>query len=553
VESDTVVIDLVCQGFASGASSTNIDCFGNQNGMIDLTVVGGTPGYTYSWSTGDTTQDISNLSAGIYTVSLTDQNGCNRQQTVTINEPSALTATIQGSDAVCHGTPSGIINLNPSGGTSSYTYSWSNGDSTQNLLNIPIGIYTVSVTDANNCSIQLSDTISQPNPIVLHTTPSATLCFGEASGSINLGVSGGSSGYTYSWSNGDTTQNISNLLAGTYSVLVTDVNNCAMQISDTVGNASPIGISLSNTNATCPNIDDATIDLTVVGGTPPYQYSWSNGASTQDLSGLGAGIYIFVLADSNACNRTDSIIVTAPPAPSFSLSAQDLLCAGDSSGSINLTINGGSAPFTYTWSNGDTTANLALLPAGTFSLSLTDDLGCVFGDSTTLAEPSQLVVDNLISTPDSTGSSGTASISVSGGTPPYSFVWSNGATDSTLTGLAAGDYSVIISDANACSLEDSATVMLLNVIAIESPLGLQSAQVYPNPVQDVINLDLAWQTAQQPRLRLYNLHGQLIREQKLPLQQIHNEQLELHDLSVGIYLLEISTESGLWTQRIQKL
>lgn len=553
VESDTVVINLICQGFASGANGTDIDCFGNQNGMIDLTVVGGTPGYTYSWSTGDTTQDISNLSGGTYTVSLTDQNGCNRQQTVTINEPSVLTATIQGTDAVCHGTPSGLINLIPSGGTPNYTYSWSNGDTTQDLLNVPAGSYTVTVMDANNCIILLSETLTEPSPIVLSSTPSATLCFGAASGSINLGVSGGSSAYSFAWSNGDTTQNISNLFAGAYSVVVTDVNNCSMQISDTVGNAPPIGISLSNTNASCPNIDDGTIDLTVVGGIPPYQYSWSNGTTTQDLSGLGVGIYTFVLTDSNACNRIDSISISAPPAPNVSLSAQDLLCASDSSGAINLAINGGSAPFTYTWSNGDTTANLVTLPAGTFSLTLTDDLGCVFEDSTTLLEPSQLVVNNLSSTPDSTGNSGSIAISVSGGTPPYSFVWSNGATDSTLTGLSAGDYSVIISDANGCGLTDSATIALINPIAIESPLGLQSAKIYPNPTRDFINLDLAWETAQQPRLRVYNLQGQLIIERRLPLQNVHQEQLELHGLSVGLYLLEISTESGVWTQKIQRL
>ncbi len=553
VERDSINITLLCQGFASGANSTDIDCFGNQNGMIDLTVIGGTPGYTYSWSNGATTQDLNNLAAGTYSVTISDQNGCVRQQSVTISEPPVLSASIQGTDVICNGGNSGVVDLTISGGTPGYTYSWSNGDTTQDLLNVPIGNYSVTVFDANNCNTSLSQTLTEPSAILVNLSPSATLCFGEASGSINLNVSGGNPGYRFAWSNGDTTQNVTNLLAGVYAVVVTDANNCPIQAVDTVNNAPPIGIGLSNIDASCANINDGSIDLTVVGGTPPYQYTWSNGDLTQDLTGLGAGLYTFVLTDSNACSRTDSIAVSEPPAPSFSLSGQDVLCAGDSNGALSLSLSGGVAPFTYSWSTGDTTADLNAVPAGIYGLTLTDNLGCVFEDSLAINEPTALLITNLSSTPDSTGSSGTISLSVSGGTPPYSYAWSNAATDSSLSGLAAGDYDITITDANGCILSDSVTVMLQTSIAIEPPLGLQQFSVYPNPAMEEIKLQIEWQAVQPARLRLYNLQGQLMWEENLEAALRQEKIIPIHHLASGIYLLELSTESGIWSEKIQKL
>ncbi|MEM6342801.1 MAG: T9SS type A sorting domain-containing protein [Bacteroidota bacterium] len=553
VERDSISVTLLCQGFGSAASGTNIDCFGNQNGMIDLTVIGGTPGYNYSWSNGANSQDLNNLSAGTYNVTITDQNGCVRQQSITIVEPPILNASIQGTDVSCNGGSNGIVDLSVSGGTPGYTYSWSNGDTSQDLLNVAAGNYNVSVFDANNCNIPLSQTLTEPSPILVNLSPSATLCFGEASGSINLSVSGGIAGYRFAWNNGDTTQNVSNLSAGVYAVVVTDANNCPIQAVDTVDNAPPIGIALSNTDASCANIDDGSIDLTVAGGTPPYQYSWSNGATSEDLLGLGAGLYTFVLTDSNACSRTDSIAVSAPPAPIFSLDGQDVLCAGDSNGSVNLSLSGGVAPFSYLWSNGDSSSDLSAVPAGTYRLSLTDNLGCVFEDSLAISEPSVLLISNLSSTPDSTGSSGTISLSATGGTPPYSYAWSNAATDSSLSGLAAGDYAITITDANGCTVNDSVTVMLQSSISIEAPLGLQQFGIYPNPASDEVKLQIEWQIAQAARLRLYNLQGQLMWEGSLEASKTQEKIIQMGHLTQGIYLLELSSESGIWSKKIQKL
>ncbi|MEL6846533.1 MAG: SprB repeat-containing protein, partial [Bacteroidota bacterium] len=293
--SDTINVNFLCQGFASGVSGTNIDCFGSQNGSIDLTVVGGAPSYTYSWSTGDTVQDLNNLSAGVYSVDLSDQNGCTRQHTLTITEPAPLQINVSPIDLLCNGSPTGSIDLSVSGGTQGYTFSWSNGVTTEDLSNIPAGTYSVQIADANNCVDSISQTISEPSPIVVGITPSPTLCFGEANGSINLNVSGGTPAYRFVWSNGDTTQNISNLLAGVYAVIITDANNCPTSISDTIVNAPPIGISLSSTDASCANVDDGSIDLMVAGGIPPYNFLWSNGDTTEDLNSLGAGNFVFVI------------------------------------------------------------------------------------------------------------------------------------------------------------------------------------------------------------------------------------------------------------------
>ncbi|MEL7532504.1 MAG: T9SS type A sorting domain-containing protein [Bacteroidota bacterium] len=509
-------------------------------------------GTTYLWSDGTTNAQTTVSTSGTYWIEVSN-GSCVETDTIIVNLLCEnFGSTISGTDANCFGDASGTIDLTVVGGTAGYTYSWSNGDTTQDLSNIPAGTYTVSIIDTNNCITAQSQTIGEPSQIVLSTSADSTLCFADSSGSINLSVSGGTPTYSFAWSNGESTQNISNLPAGPYNVVVTDANNCPMTISDTVLNAPPIGIALNNTDPSCVNINDGAIDLSVAGGTPVFTYAWSTGDTTQDLTGLGTGTYSFSITDANGCVRTDSVTLSAPAAPDFALTGQDLLCAGDSSGAVNLSINSGATPFSYLWNNGDTTANINTLPAGTYQLTLTDLFGCVFTDSVSIGEPSPLTVANLSSTPDSTGSSGTISLSVSGGTPPYTYAWSNNATDSTLSGLAAGGYSVNITDANGCNIADSTIVEALIADAIEAPMGLQSFSLYPNPASLEVKLKIEWQFAQEASLRIFNLQGQLIGEEKLAASPSLERTISLEHLPAGMYLFELRTPNGIITKKVQK-
>ena len=281
----------------------NVLCNGNATGSIDLTVSGTAAPYTYLWSTGQTTQDLTNLQAGTYSVTVTDANGGTATTNATITQPQPLSLTTTSINILCHGNSTGDINLTPTGGTSPYTYLWSNGATGQDLLNLGAGIYSVTVTDANGCTATTNATITQPqSPLILSSIASNNVCFNGAAGSINLSPSGGTAPYMYAWSNGQTTQDVSGLVTGFYEVILTDANGCQTSITN-IDITSPTALTVTGI------IVNNNIDLSVGGGTLPYNYSWSNGAVTQDLPNVTPGTYIVIVTDANNCTVSDTFIV----------------------------------------------------------------------------------------------------------------------------------------------------------------------------------------------------------------------------------------------------
>ncbi len=212
-----------------------------------------------------------------------------------------------------------------SGGTSPYTYAWSNSATTQDLANVGAGTYTVTVTDANACTKTVSATVSNTGGPSLSKTQVNVLCNGNSTGSIDLTVTGGTSPYTYAWSNSATTQDISNLAAGTFTVTVTDANACTAVISTTITQPSALALSSTQVNVLCNGNATGSIDLTVSGGTSPYTYAWSNSATTQDISNLTAGTYTVTVTDANACTKTLSATITQPSALTLSKTRVNVL------------------------------------------------------------------------------------------------------------------------------------------------------------------------------------------------------------------------------------
>jgi len=446
------------------AMATDVRCFGESTGEVDLTVTGGTAPYTYFWSNGATTEDLVNIVAGVYTVTVTDANLCTAITTVTVSQPeSALSGTTSVTDVGCFGESTGEVDLTVTGGMAPYTYLWSNGAMTQDLVNIPAGSYTVTITDGNFCTTQASATVAQPSAALdASATATDVKCFGEATGSVDLTVTGGTAPYTYSWSNGTTTEDLVNIVAGTYTVTVTDANLCTVTASATVSQPSAaLDASATVTDVKCFGESTGAVDLTVTGGTAPYTYSWSNGATTEDLVNIVAGVYTVTVTDANLCTAITTVAVSQPEsALSGTTSVIDVGCFGESTGEVDLTVTGGTEPYTYLWSNGAMTQDLVNIPAGSYAVTITDANLCTTQASATVSQPSAALDASATATDvkcfgEATGS---VDLTVTGGTAPYTYLWSNGATTEDLVNIVAGTYTVTVTDANLCTVTASATV-----------------------------------------------------------------------------------------------
>jgi hypothetical protein len=449
----------------------NVLCNGASTGSIDLTVSGGVSPYTYSWTGGATTQDRSGLAAGTYTVTVTDANACTKTLSATITETTALVLTETHVNVLCNGSSTGSIDLTVSGGVSPYTYSWTGGATTQDRSGLAAGTYTVTVTDANACTKTLSATITQPTAIVLSTTQVNVLCNGNSTGSIDLTVSGGTGAYTYSWTGGATTQDRSGLAAGTYTVTVTDANACTQTLSATITEPATIVLTETHVNVLCNGASTGSIDLTVSGGVSPYTYSWTGGATTQDRSGLGVGTYTVTVTDANGCTKTLSATITETSPLVLTETHVDVLCNGSATGSIDLSVSGGSSPYTYSWTGGATTQDRSGLASGTYTVTLTDANNCTKSLSTTITEPTIVVLSttqvNVLCNGSSTGS---IDLTVSGGVSPYTYAWTGGATTQDVSGLAAGTYTVTVTDANACTKTSSVTITQPTALSLSAIL-----------------------------------------------------------------------------------
>ncbi|MFN5355655.1 MAG: T9SS type A sorting domain-containing protein, partial [Bacteroidota bacterium] len=284
------------------------------------------------------------------------------------------------------------------------------------------------------------------------------LCFGNSTGSINLTVSGGKPPYLYNWSNGVTIQDPSGLAAGTYTVTVTDANGSTSTISATITQpAAALSASTSGTNVLCFGNATGAADLSVSGGTTPYSYSWSTGATTEDLSGIVSGSYNVTVTDANGCTTSSGVTITQPAAAlGGSVSGTNVDCNGNATGAADLSVTGGTAPYSYSWNNGAITQDLSGLVAGTYTVVITDANGCSATRSITITEPATLVASSSNTSVTCLGATSTITVSAVGGTAPYS-----GTGDYT---VVAGTYSYTVTDANGCTSTTNITVSEADVV-----------------------------------------------------------------------------------------
>lgn len=449
---------------ASTTTSTAVACYGNSTGSASATTSGGTSPYTYQWNTGGTNASISNVSSGIYTVTITDAKGCTVIANTTINQPTAsLSLTTSSTNVACFGNSSGNAMVTPSGGTAPYTYNWNNSYFTQGISNLAAATYNVIVTDANGCTSNGSVNISQP-PSTLNATATSNdiNCTGNSIGSIDLSPAGGTSPYSYSWSNGASQQDITNLSANTYTVIVTDANGCSFQLSRAITQpAGALNVNSSVTNLLCYEDNNGAIDVSPAAGTPPYSYVWSNGHTGEDLQNLAAGSYTVTVTDNNGCSLTNNLFVTQPSAPlSATITSTAVACYGNASGALNLTVAGGTPLYNFTWDNGSTTEDLSNILAGDYAVVITDQNGCSTSAQSTVSQPPAAlsIASTLTNLNCHDIQDGAIQATVSGGTTGYSYAWSNGETNGTISNLSTGSYSLTVTDANGCTASELYTL-----------------------------------------------------------------------------------------------
>ena len=389
-------------------------------GVADLTVSSGAAPYAFVWSNGAVTEDISGILAGTYTVTVTDANGCNITKIAAVgNTPSPLVVpTIN--NVACSGGATGDISLAVSGAASPYTYNWSTGSTTQNIASLGAGFYNITVTDNLGCKTVVSNEITQPNALQLNKSFTDINCFGNTTGAINITVTGGTGGYTYDWADIAGTNNVedrTNLAVGNYSITVTDGNGCTISTSVTISQpAATLSASTAVTNLLCNGVAEGVVNLTVIGGTTPYTYTWSSGETTEDRSSVAAGTYDVTITDANGCTTTTSGTVTQPTALSLSHTKINISCNGGVDGSINLSVSGGTTVYTYLWSSGETTEDIASKSAGIYNVTVTDANGCTATTSVTLTEPTVLASSHTVTNINcNSASTGAVDLTITGG------------------------------------------------------------------------------------------------------------------------------------------
>ena len=437
-------------------STTDLTCFGINTGSITISGFGGTGPYTAVWQPGNMTGlTISNLAAGAYTPVITDTNGCTAiGAPITLTQPSDISVGGTATNVSCNGGSNGSIALNISGGTNGYSVTWSNGGIGQNLNNLPAGSYTPTVTDGNGCvKIGAAITVGQPAAITAIPTINNASCFGECDGSISLNISGGTPGYTATWSNGSTGTSISDLCAGNYSVIIQDANGCTFTDSYSVTQPAAFGLSFVAINES-PAGNDGSINLTV-SPSGNYSFLWSNGATTEDISGLAADIYSVTVTDiASGCSTVGGDVVTNTLSIQTEI-VTHVTCHDGTDGSIEITVSGGTPFYTYLWStNGSpfaTTKDIFGQEAGTYTVEITDQAMTTITKTYVITEPTAITITNVDINHESNNCDGTINISASGGTGTLTYAWSNGATSQDIVNLCEGFYSPTITDANGCT------------------------------------------------------------------------------------------------------
>ena len=488
---DSIIINEPNE-LTSSYTQTNISCFGLDDGSAIVNFFGGTIGsmpgdtnYILGWA-GTTTQlylpfpidsfntnllpaPFNAIPAGVYPYTVTDLNGCIIYDTITITEPDSLyaidsTSNYNGFEISCYGDSDGEIDIEINGGTGPF-YNYLNGVFQPNWLstNLSAGSYNNEIIDANGCTITNTIILNEPSPIISTLSTANISCNGLCDGQISSSISGGVNPYFFSWNNNTNSNNIDSICAGTYTLTITDNNNCIESLSSTIIEPNPISINIDSLfNITNYDGNDGAIYISPNGGSGQLSINWSNDngllSNNEDISNLIAGFYYLEIIDTNNCSYTDTIELNQPSSLWMNLDfSVNTSCFDSCNGKINISVNGGDSSYIFTWTgpNNFTSNNedLTNLCYGEYIIILDDGI-TILTDTFNIYQPqpiiSTLIVDSILCHNDSTQ----AEINIWGGTQPFSYNWSNG-SNNYFTNYGSGNHSIQVIDINGCMITDS--------------------------------------------------------------------------------------------------
>ncbi len=534
------------------ASHTNASCNGGTGSATANTATGGSGPYTYSWTpSGGSNLTASNLSAGTYTITATDNHGCTGTASVAITQP-ALGVTISianHTNVSCFGGTGTATANAATGGSSPYTYAWApSGGTNLAATSLSAGTYTITATDNHGCTGTASVTITQPANSVSISIASHTdvSCFGGTGTVTANTATGGTSPYNYNWTpSGGTNVIATGISAGTYTITATDNHGCTATASVTITQpATGVSISMaSHTDVSCLGGTGSATANAATGGTSPYIYVWSpSGGSNLTASNISAGTYTITATDNHGCTGTVSVTITQP-ATGVSITIANhtnVSCFGGTATATANVASGGTAPYTYAWTpNGGTNLASAAISAGTYTITATDNHGCTGTASVTITQPASALSVTTDSIAATSGCNGVASVTASGGTAPYTYFWSTAhQTTDTITGQCAGTYCCVITDNHGCSETTCVTVKIsTGIIDIANSTDIN---LFPNPTNGQFTL-----IGLQPGMtvEMYDYTGRKMSSQIA----INGSPLAVNISTMpnGIYLIRIMDKSGI--------
>jgi gliding motility-associated-like protein len=447
--------------------TTVVETCGQGNGSATVTVSNNTGAVAYTWSDAQGTATATGLTAGTYYVTVKDANSCTAKDTAVVGLSNSSFTIFTKGDTSCAGG-SGTAYAVVTGGTLPYTYLWSNNSGNDSIINVANGSYTLTVTDNIGCSATASTGILRNPLIQLNPSSSTTATCGVANGSATVNPAAGGGGFTYVWSNAQTTKTADNLTPGVFYVTVTDANACTTKDSVTVpqsGGPSITGFFSSLPLCYAGATGSATVNAA---GNAPLTYKWANGQQAAAATGLAAGNYTVTVTDINGCTAAGNTTVAQPDSISIAfISLADVTCFGGSNGSISISATGGTGALGYAWSNNQSTAGATGLTAGAYTVMVKDANNCTAGRVYAIAQPAQVVAAAGNDTTIAAGASaplGRPPVAA-GGTAPYAFAWSPAAfldaaniAAPVATPPATAVYCLTVTDANGCTGSDCITV-----------------------------------------------------------------------------------------------
>lgn len=543
---DNVTVTLSGSINAGVDSVKNITCPGLNNGIIYAHATSSNPPVTYGWSNNATTLTINNLSPGTYVFTATDASSCQRSDTIVITNPTPLIANVQNGTVVnCVGTGSGGLTVQTVGGTVPYTYAWSNGEAGQNDTAITPGTYNVTVSDQNFCTVTASGTFTGViggNSVVLDTPVlSNESCFGSLNGSIVANATGGTNPYQYAWSNAQNEPAINNLPPGPYTVSVTDAGGCTATATYNITQPAVLVVdSPVIVNDNCGSVTEGQLTGMASGGTPGYTYTWTEVSNSQSFTGdtisnLPPDTYTVTVSDANNCIAAGGPFqITQTTALNLIDSINNVSCYGGNDGAWKVSIASGTPPYTYSFDQNPpiTDSIISNLSLGPVEVLVIDSNNCRVEQIINITQPQPVSVnlDSVTNVSCNGGGNGTITVSATGGTPGYSYLWSNGVTGATDTALALGTYNVIVTDTNSCTGTGSFNVNQPTVLVINpadtTNIGCQggnTGSITANVTEGTPDYTFTW--TMQPGGQIYT--GQTI-----------------SNLAVGTYVLTVTDANG---------